>query len=256
MLVMENHGMESVRLEKGQLLGEVVPVTEVSEPELEPSDSAVPPADEEEGAVYTLSGLEEGRGARLLGQLGMKVDHLTPEQQLELTELVASYSDVFALDPSELGTTDATTHIIDTGDHRPIRQPVRRTPFALRSKVDELVKEMLEQGVVVPSKSPWASPVVLVRKKDGGVRFCVDYRKLNQVTKLDEYPLPRIDDTLDQLAGTKYFTTLDLASGYWQVEMDPASQEKTAFTTYAGLFEFRKMPFGLVNAPATFQRMC
>ena len=166
-----------------------------------------------------------------------------------------SYSDVFALDSSELGTTDVVAHSIVTRDHRPSRQPVKRTPFALREKVDTLVREMLEQKVIEPSESPWASPIVLLQKKNGGVRFCVDYRKLNGLTKLDEFPLPRIDDTLDLLSGARYFTTLDLASGYWQVAMEESSKEKTAFTTYSGLYQFKKMPFGLVNAPATFQRL-
>ena len=97
------------------------------------------------------------------------------------------------------------------------------------------------------SASPWCSPVVLVRKKDGGMRFCVDYRKLNRVMKLDEFLLPRIDDTLDMLSGARYFSTLDMASGYWQVPMEGSSQEKTAFVTHSGLYEFKKMPFGLVR---------
>ena len=122
-------------------------------------------------------------------------------------------------------------------------------------RVRKLLNEMLERGVVEPSASPWASPIVLVRKKDESTRFCVDYRKLNDVTRKDAYPLPRIDATLDTLHGSQWFSTLDLLSGYWQVEVDEADRQKTAFCTTKGLFQFKVMPFGLCNAHATFQRL-
>ena len=111
---------------------------------------------------------------------------------------------------------------------------------------------MLTQGVIRHSSSPWSSPLVLVKKKDKSWRFCVDYRKLNNVTHRDAYPLPRIDTTLSHCS---LFTTLDLASGYWQVEVTEQDKEKTAFSTPNGHFEFNVMPFGLTNAPATFQRL-
>ena len=118
-----------------------------------------------------------------------------------------------------------------------------------------MLAKMEKDDVIRPSSSPWASPVVLVQKRDGTLRFCVDYRKINEVTTKDAYPLPRVDDTLNTLAGSQWFTTLDLLSGYWQVEVAEQHREKTAFCTSEGLYEFNVMPFGLCNAPATFQRL-
>ena len=114
---------------------------------------------------------------------------------------------------------------------------------------------MIEKGIIEPSSSPWSSPIVLVKKKDGTTRFCVDYRKLNALTIKDAYPLPRIDESLDNLAGNTWFSTLDLCSGYWQVGVKEEDRPKTAFSTRKGHFQFRKMPFGLSCAPATFQRL-
>ena len=169
--------------------------------------------------------------------------------------LLLSYADVIASSTSDLGRTDKLRYQIHTGDEPPRRQPVRRVPPHRREEVRTLLNEILEQGVVEPSTSPWASPVVLVQKKDRSTRFCIDYRKLNEVTWKDAYPLPRIDATLDTLHGSQWFTTLDLLSGYWQVGMEEGDKQKTAVYTTEGLFQFRVMPFGLCNALATFQRL-
>ena len=144
---------------------------------------------------------------------------LSEEQQLKLYNLLLSHADIFATGDYDLGRTNHLSHTISTGSHMPIHQQARRMPPYQRSEVKELLESMLAKDVIQPSKSPWESPIVVVRKKDGSARFCVDYRKLNSITHKDAYPLPRIDDTLDTLAGFQWFSTLDLVSGYWQVEV-------------------------------------
>ncbi len=137
----------------------------------------------------------------------------------------------------------------------PIRQRPRRLPLAKREEAETTVREMRELNVIEPSASPWSAPIVVVSKKDGSTRFCVDYRKLNHVTHKDSYPLPWIDDTIEALSGAKLFSTLDLKSGYWQVPLDDRAKEKTAFSTGSGMWQFKVTPFGLCNAPATFERL-
>ena len=184
----------------------------------------------------------------------MEVD-LNREQRQHVRELLGEYQGVFALPGQPPGRTDWVQHEIETGNEAPIKQPVRRPPFHLKAAAEEEVQKMLKNDIIEPSNSPWASPVVLVRKKDGTLRYCIDYRKLNAITRKDSYPLPRIDDSLDTLGKAQYFSTLDLASGYWQIGLTEDAKEKSAFCTPGGLYQFKVMPFGLTNAPATFQRL-
>ena len=172
-----------------------------------------------------------------------------------LQSLLFEFGGVISLGDDDLGCTDVVKHQIDTGDAAPIRQRARKLPFSQRVEMEHLVGQMLSRNIIEPAQGPWSSPVVLVKKKDGSTRFCVDFRKVNQVTKKDAQPLSRIDDTLYTLGTAQWFSTLDLASGYWQVEVEPADREKTAFATAHGLYQFRVMPFGLCNAPGTFQRL-
>ena len=177
------------------------------------------------------------------------------EQQGQVAKLLNKYSEVFSKSDGDIGRTGIIKHRIPTGDAQPIKQRPRRVPVHMNEEIDRQLENMLKENVITPSTSPWASSIVMVKKKDGSNRFCVDYRKLNDITIKDAYPLPRVDESLDQLAGSKWFSCLDLNSGYWQVETDLADREKTAFTSRRGLFEFIVMPFGLCNAPATFERL-
>ena len=181
---------------------------------------------------------------------------LDGDQRRRLAEVLLEYADIFPVPWDPLtGHTDAVEHDINTGDRSPIRCAPRRMSPQKMKKEEDCVTEMLTGGQIEASDSPWSSPVVLVTKKDGGTRFCVDYRQMNDATIKDAFPLPRIDDTLDMLAGKQWFSILDLASGYWQVSLSRAARAKTAFATHSGLFQFRVMPFGLCNAPATFERL-
>ena len=177
--------------------------------------------------------------------------NLSPEDKKSLLNTLLSFPDIFS---NSLGHTSVALHNIDTGNSPPIRQFPRRLPYHHRAEVDKQVNDMLSQGVIQPSTSPWSSPIVLVKKKDGSYRFCIDYRKLNSITKIDAHPLPRVDDLLEALNGNTIFSTLDLRSGYWQVGMHPGDCEKTAFSTPGGLHESLRPPYGLSNAPATFSR--
>ena len=180
---------------------------------------------------------------------------LSPLQQQQLNELFREYQDVFSQGEDDLGNTPLLEQAIATHGP-PLRQPCRRQNPAVRREEMTQVQQMLSSNVIRPSNSPWASPVVMVRKKDGSLRFCVDFRQLNAATVKDAHPLPRIDDLFFALHGAKWFSTLDLKSGYWQVPITEQDKAKTAFRTSSGqLFEFNQVPFGLCNAPATFSRL-
>ena len=204
-----NPSMEVVALEPKTMIGKVTSVTDVG-----------------------TTPLRGQNNNSIVANIKLSDEYLSDKQQLELRNVLSKYSDVFASSDSDLGRTELLEHAIDTQGHAPMYQRPYRVPEAQRKVIETHVKDMVHRGVIRPSKSPWSSPVVLVGKKDGSTRFCVDFRKVNAVTRKDVYPLPGIDETLDTLGGASYFTTLDLASGYWQVPLKEEDRQKTAFSTH------------------------
>ncbi|XP_069108215.1 uncharacterized protein, partial [Argopecten irradians] len=177
---------------------------------------------------------------------------LTSDQTTDIRNILAEFEDVLTDVP---GKTNLGKHDIKTTTCEPVRVKSHSIPYSMKNTIKEELDKMLRMGVIEPSESPYAAPVVIVREKDGTNRFCIDFRQLNRVTIFDAEPMPNADDIFARLSGHKYFSRLDLIKGYWQVPMSKSAQEKTAFTTLFGLFQFSVMPFGLVNAPATFCRI-
>ena len=233
-----------IRLKAGNLMGTLQPVIllEVSENHEEEKSASVRKLNREMLPLHMESMFAEACGA------------LGDSQKEELHDLLLKNRAAFSMGDMDLGTFKTIKHHIHTGAARPVKQRMRRTPLGYASEEKKHLDLLLAGDVIEPSESEWASPSVLVRKRDGTVRWCIDMRRLNDVTMKDSFPLPLIEECIDSLDGSVFFSSLDMASGYYQLEVSEEDREKTAFVIKYGLYQFKRMPFGLCNAPATFSR--
>ena len=207
------------------------------------------------GLVRRVKELKQEFPSHLKELYGKASEHLSGSEQKKVADMLIRHNNTFSKHEFDLGLTSLTEHAIDVGNHKPIKQPSRRVPVAFAAEEENILKQMEQQGIIRPSTSPWASTIVLVRKKSGKIRPCVDYRRLNAVTVKDAFPLPRVSDCLDAVAGATLFSCFDVTSGYHQIPVRGSDVPKTAFCTKYGLFEYTSMPMGLTNSPATFQRL-
>ena len=180
---------------------------------------------------------------------------LTESEKVQVSNLLSKFSSVFSQSESDIGLCNEIFHEIITPNIPPIHCPVRRMPYGFEQKVDGEISKLLDAGIIRESTSPWNSGLVVVKKKDGSIRLCVDYRSLNSVTIRPIYPVPNTKQLFDALEGSLFFSSIDLSKAYYQCPMKEEDKCKTAFTTRKGQFEFNRLPFGLCGAPATFQRL-
>lgn len=258
-LLVANFGDQPTRLHKGQVIAHAfahpafIAKTEVTLAEVlniqvdqaEPAQSKTPIGAEQDTSILT-------RNLKSKSVSDIPLDGVDKKWHASIRAMLAKHSSMW---DGRLGKIAATEHRIDLkNDVQPVRQNPYRSGHKEREFAREEIEKMLKAGVIEPSNSEWASPIVLAPKKDGSLRFCVDYRRLNAVTQRDSYPLPRMDDCVDSLGSATIFTTLDANWGYWQLPVREKDKAKTAFCSYEGLYQFKRMPFGLTNAPASFQR--
>lgn len=242
-----NWTRDEIMMKENALLGMITPDVEI----IDPKEVKV---DVEGNVVFSSESFAEHK-ADLENVSYVKIGtHWDQETQKELKRFLKKWADVFAKNPKAPKPYKGPPFKIDTGDASPIKDGPRRNSPPKEVLIAKLIKEMKEHFIVEDSNSPWGTPVVLAKKKDGSWRFCVDFRALNAVTRKTSYPLPRIDDTLDALGfnGGSIYSTLDICSGYWHIPLDQASAEKTAFVTRDGQYQFRVLPFGLTGAPGAF----
>ena len=242
MVRMVNTTAKPQAIPSGTYLGNLQPVDVIDEPETDSTQAA--------------SSVDRAPAADVMTTLVENLpDDMTSEQHQQVQALLCRYDDVFSRGTFDMGRTSLVEHTIDTGSQRPIRQGLRRHPTAYLETIDNQVDELIQNDFVEPAASAWASNVVLVRKKDGSHRLCVDYRAVNAATYKDTYPLPHIDTCLGSMNGAVWFSTLDLRSGYHAIPIKESDRDKTAFITRRGCFRYKVLPFGLTTAPSVFQRL-
>ncbi len=207
---------------------------------------------------YTPDGVDKD-ALDLVKDLGMEIDtsRLTAKQADELHALLAEYKNrIFAHSEVDIGCTDLFTHKIELlPGSRPVKQNLRNVTQAQEEHVRKEIEKYLKFGVISPAQSEWCSPIVLAPKADGSIRFCIDFRIVNRMTKVDSYPVPNQQYLLSKMKGARYFSSFDLCSAYWQIPMDPESKDATTFTSPMGIFRWEVMPFGLLNSGSSFCRL-